>query len=141
MDNVNTLAFHLTAETSDAVLDLSLPLDLVDVTLDFSSTESLALGSSITLISTPAAIYLSDEQLARTYTITDGDTILTTARLSYTEGVGLHLAPEPTTPTLAMLSLAALLRRKWRKRECVARLSASSEAWGPCGFRANGACR
>lgn len=116
MDNADILNFHLTAETSDAILNLSLPLDLVDVTLNFSATESLALGSCITLISTPAAIYLSDEQLARTYTITNGDTPLTTARLSYTEGVGLSLllAPEPTTPTLALLSLTLLLRRKKR---------------------------
>lgn len=114
MDNADILAFHLTAETSEAILNLTLPLDLVDVTLNFSAAEAMAVGSSITLISTPAAIYLSDEQLARTYTITDGASPLTTARLSYTEGVGLslRLAPEPTTPTLALLSLLALLRRR-----------------------------
>lgn len=114
MDNADILTFHLTAETSDAILNLTLPLDLVDVTLNFSATESLALGSCITLISTPAAIYLSDDQLARTYTITDGDTTLTTARLSYTEGLGLSLllAPEPQTTTLALLALPLLLRRR-----------------------------
>lgn len=117
MDNADILAFHLTAETSEAILILSLPLDLVDVTLNFSATESLALGSCITLISTPAAIYLTDEQLARTYTITDGEDTLTTARLSYTEGVGLALliAPEPASATLALLSLAAFLPRRRRR--------------------------
>lgn len=120
MDNVNTLAFHLTAETSDAILDLTLPLDLIDVSLNFTAPASFAalpLGTAITLISSPAAIYLSDEQLARTYTITDGDTTLATARLAYTEGRGLslHLTPEPQTTTLALLTLAALLPRRRRK--------------------------
>lgn len=74
-------------------------------------------GSSITLISTPAAIYLSDDQLTRTYTIQNGDTTQTPARLSYTEGVGftLLLVPEPQTPLLALLSLTLLLRRRRRK--------------------------
>lgn len=117
MDNADILAFHLTAETSEAILILSLPLDLVDVTLIFSAPASFAdlpLGTAITLISTPAAIYLSDDQLASTYTITDGEDTIGTARLSYTEGVGLSLllAPEPTTPTLALLSLPFLLCRR-----------------------------
>lgn len=117
MDNADILTFHLTAEPSDAVLLLALPLDLVDVTLNFSAPASFAdlpLGTAIPLISTPAAIYLSDAQLARTYPLTDGSSPLTTARLAYTEGVGLslHLAPEPSTATLALLSLAALLRRR-----------------------------
>lgn len=114
MDNADILTFHLTAEPSDAVLLLSLPLDLVDVTLNFSAAEAIAAGSSIPLIATPAAIYLSDEQLARTYTLTDGAGTQTPARLAYTEGVGLSLllAPEPQTTTLALLSLTALLRRR-----------------------------
>lgn len=117
MDNADILAFHLTAETSEAILNLTLPLDLVDVTLNFSAAEDMAVGSSITLISTPAAIYLSDAQLARTYTITDGEDTIGTARLSYTEGVGLSLllTPEPQTTALALLSLPALLRRRRRK--------------------------
>lgn len=117
MDNADILNFHLTAETSDAILDLTLPLDLIDVTLNFSATDSFAdlpLGTALTLISSPAEIRLTDDQLARTYTITDGTSPLTTARLSYTEGVGLSLllAPEPQTSLLALLSLAALLRRR-----------------------------
>lgn len=114
MDNADILVFHLTAETSDAILNISLPLDLIDVTLNFTATESMAPGSCITLVNSADEIRLSDDQLARTYTITDGDTILTTARLSYTEGVGLSLllAPEPQTTGLALLSLTALLRRR-----------------------------
>lgn len=109
MDNVNTLSFHLTAETSDAILDLSLPLDLVDVSLNFSATEPLDVGSSITLVRSAAEIRLTDEQLARTYTITDGTATIGTGRLAYTEGAGLALliAPEPARATLALLSLAA----------------------------------
>lgn len=118
MDNADILAFLLSAETSEAILNLTLPLDLVDVTLNFSATATPAAGTAITLISTPAAIYLTDEQLARTYTITDGSSPLTTARLSYTAGVGLSLllAPEPSTTTLALLSLTFPSLRRRRRR-------------------------
>ena len=71
-------------------------------------------SGSITLVNTSAEIWLTDEQLAATYAIMNGDTEVGKGRLQYTQGTGLtlQLIPEPTTPALTALALVLLLRRR-----------------------------
>lgn len=121
LDFCDILNLHLTA--SDApVLNLDKTLNLESVTLHFlydtPAAAPLPESGSITLVNTAADIWLTDEQLAATYAIMNGDTPVGKARLHYTPGTGLslQLIPEPTT---AALNMAALLLLRRRRREQV----------------------
>ena len=120
LDFSDILNLHLTVGDAP-MLNLGKKLNLENVTLHFlydnPAAAPLPESGSITLVNTAAEIWLTDEQLAATYAIMNGDTEVGKGRLQYTQGTGLtlQLIPEPTTPALTAAALALLLRRRRRK--------------------------